>query len=712
MPPRETSSLLHGLPGCIFSNGSPRTVFGAEPGGRLVHVSQVPDGAYALVCPDCASPLIARRGEQRVWHFAHIAAAECRRAGETALHRMAKEIISESMSILLPAFEVDTGVQSLVVQQEREVTFDRIDEEVPQEGFRPDLLATLSANGKAHRLLIEVYVTHRVDEVKLARLRRNGVSVIEIDLSRVGRTLSGVELKELILRAAPRRWLVHRAEERLQRKAFRMETAAFADHERRRKHAIAMEAKEDAERQAAKKLAPTIDDPRLQAAAGVARRNWSFLDMEELFNIPAADGIFDVPRDVWRGFVLSPLSPWRKEPYVFGFRVDVTDFARQIGMEMREKGWVKSAFARPLTTFRTGRREDWDPVCDAIRAFLVDGLGRYGFATTGAIQEVYIDKARRSMALGWRDGLNWAGRVCALVEELAIYEVSVSLARRALAPGVTIEEILEVGTVRSAGGAVSLLNILHEIQTGMPRFGTRHDAAFFRREGISLSCPGDHAEGATERALAHVQEDHRSRWRGQLDALVARRSAALLASLRDLDRRGLFPHDLAVAAGFGDLLSEAHLRARLTCLLPVEGSDPFGVAKAHVDGAARCIEVLGQCLEAVAQIAEASSSPALADLLRREGAAASFALTDRFGGAYDVETFARAAEAVATLERIGSRYGYGEEFAMRALTSIPPGAGSRLVELMFDPACVVPFRKALNDVISRQRPLPWIMPSM
>lgn len=72
--------------------------------GHLVHVDDVPNGEVCgCTCPECGSKLIAKnKGQHNQHHFAHIGGSDCVGAVESALHLMAKEILSEGKKIMLP----------------------------------------------------------------------------------------------------------------------------------------------------------------------------------------------------------------------------------------------------------------------------------------------------------------------------------------------------------------------------------------------------------------------------------------------------------------------------------------------------------------------------------------------------------------------------------------------------------------------------------
>lgn len=79
--------------------------------GHLVHVDDVPNGeACGCTCPECDSKLIAKnKGQHNQHHFAHVGGSDCVGAVESALHLMAKEILSEGKKIMLPRYPLQVG---------------------------------------------------------------------------------------------------------------------------------------------------------------------------------------------------------------------------------------------------------------------------------------------------------------------------------------------------------------------------------------------------------------------------------------------------------------------------------------------------------------------------------------------------------------------------------------------------------------------------
>ncbi|MBI5774692.1 MAG: hypothetical protein HZA89_13230 [Verrucomicrobia bacterium] len=173
----------------------------------LVHISEAQRGlACACVCPRCKEPLIARKGTITVHHFAHHKGAECAKAVETALHLASKQILAERREITLPAVQIEfhSYRAPIPISAERIFHLDEVRAEHHTEDIVPDILAY--SGGVP--LMIEIRVTHEVDKIKLAKIRRLGISAIEIDLSSICRTFSRDELLDAVIhQTANKKWL-------------------------------------------------------------------------------------------------------------------------------------------------------------------------------------------------------------------------------------------------------------------------------------------------------------------------------------------------------------------------------------------------------------------------------------------------------------------------------------------------------------------------
>jgi len=139
------------------------------------------DGTIALVhnasatgpfhCIGCGKPMVARRGEERIWHFAHSTDGRC--SGETALHKAAKEIIAGALRRSLeinphPAFLAsyrcpycrDTHAIDLIVET------GKIEVETQIGPVIPDIVLK-DTSGNPHAV-IEVVVSHAPEDSALA----------------------------------------------------------------------------------------------------------------------------------------------------------------------------------------------------------------------------------------------------------------------------------------------------------------------------------------------------------------------------------------------------------------------------------------------------------------------------------------------------------------------------------------------------------------
>lgn len=78
----------------------------------LLDVADVPRGRKCgCICPSCKTPLIARQGTQKEWHFAHASRSvysetksECEFSFYVAARLMARQLIGDSLSINLPEY--------------------------------------------------------------------------------------------------------------------------------------------------------------------------------------------------------------------------------------------------------------------------------------------------------------------------------------------------------------------------------------------------------------------------------------------------------------------------------------------------------------------------------------------------------------------------------------------------------------------------------
>ena len=167
---QEVSGLL--LPVAIDNRGLWRTA------------TEVPRGrACNCRCPGCDQPVIARRGEYRRPHFAHVSrSSQLRTCNETALHRLCKEVIRDSVGkcLTLPR---SGGYNVRIASVKTEVEIDVI-------ARRVDLLADVSLESQKDKkpaskrqLAIEICVSNRKDQAYCFDMRKVGLPAVEIVVS-------------------------------------------------------------------------------------------------------------------------------------------------------------------------------------------------------------------------------------------------------------------------------------------------------------------------------------------------------------------------------------------------------------------------------------------------------------------------------------------------------------------------------------------------
>lgn len=148
-----------------------------DSNGQLITIENAIRGlACNCFCISCGEPVIARKGLIREHHFAHSSQKEsCNIQRESLLHLYAKEVIRNKLGLQLPPMPGTSESED----QTSWWDFERVDEEVPQPGFQPDLVAHLIDGSQ---LFIEIAVTSFIDEEKLARIKTVGIHTVEIDL--------------------------------------------------------------------------------------------------------------------------------------------------------------------------------------------------------------------------------------------------------------------------------------------------------------------------------------------------------------------------------------------------------------------------------------------------------------------------------------------------------------------------------------------------
>lgn len=193
--------------------------------GKIVCISEILEEQRGLkcncTCPGCGMPLQARLGEKKQRHFAHSnTSCDIVSAQQTALHMLAKEIIEEEKTLLLPGIVIkrsetsfrDSGnyivsrlPSSLEYRTPRKITCESVILEKRISDIIPDIVITVA--GKP--CLVEIAVTHFVDDNKEEKIKKLGLPLLEIDISSLyGSGLDKAQIHDAIInKLENKRWV-------------------------------------------------------------------------------------------------------------------------------------------------------------------------------------------------------------------------------------------------------------------------------------------------------------------------------------------------------------------------------------------------------------------------------------------------------------------------------------------------------------------------
>ena len=175
---------------CFFKSMQDRLLtYGIAENNSLKHVLDVPNGLSCnCVCPKCLEPLIAKNNplNQKLPHFAHRSGVECAGAYESALHKLAKEVLKITRTLRLPDYHHDYdrwNPKSLFLKSSQ-VDFDEVKlEQTLVNTFNDEIVADAVAIKDGREIIVEFANTHFVDEEKASKIVRIRKACIEIDIS-------------------------------------------------------------------------------------------------------------------------------------------------------------------------------------------------------------------------------------------------------------------------------------------------------------------------------------------------------------------------------------------------------------------------------------------------------------------------------------------------------------------------------------------------
>ena len=201
--------------------------------GKIVSIHDIPSEKYGLrcncICPGCGGALSARLGKstssskkKKRHHFAHHKeACNLVQAQQTALHMLAKEIIEQEKLFAFPGYSVSIeeinwrdkfhnlcGMPNVIeVQKPYKAACQKVTLEERISDFIPDII--VERNGRV--CLIEIAVTHFVDEEKQRKIDELRIPLVEVDLSPfIGQPMTRDLIKDILVNQfSNKRWLYY-----------------------------------------------------------------------------------------------------------------------------------------------------------------------------------------------------------------------------------------------------------------------------------------------------------------------------------------------------------------------------------------------------------------------------------------------------------------------------------------------------------------------
>lgn len=195
----------------IIANGIIRY---ALKNGHTVHISEVVNGlACNCICSCCEGKLVAHKGLKNIEHFQHYSMEECTGAYETSIHLAAKRLFEHHHRVVIPPYWVSIskyGRREAVKQNE--YVAQRVITEKKVNDFKPDVhLKVKQVDGeKIESLIVEIAVTHFIDKEKKQKIIKNGISTIEINLSKLSREADDIEIWEHLTNPENITWIFNR----------------------------------------------------------------------------------------------------------------------------------------------------------------------------------------------------------------------------------------------------------------------------------------------------------------------------------------------------------------------------------------------------------------------------------------------------------------------------------------------------------------------
>lgn len=182
--------------------------------GKIVSINEAERGLNCnCLCIGCKQRLIAKKGKKQIHHFAHYNAIECGKSNQTLIHLKAKDILLKAKKIKLPDLYIEfpnSGKNKELIKSADYISIDHVILEKKLDSIIPDIIV-ISNNQK---LIIEVVVTHDIDDEKFQKIKKMNIPTLKIDLSKK-EELTDKELeKNIIDNLENKTWIFNRLSEK------------------------------------------------------------------------------------------------------------------------------------------------------------------------------------------------------------------------------------------------------------------------------------------------------------------------------------------------------------------------------------------------------------------------------------------------------------------------------------------------------------------
>lgn len=367
-----------------WSTDRAELVYGERPSGEIVHISSVERGLQCdCICPGCRRSLVAKtKAEKQVAHFAHSGPA-CGGGPETALHKLAKQIIAEELRLLLPERLAVFGEKQRLLSEIMEMKFDLA--KVEYNDLR-DVVPDLYLVRQGRSLFVEVAVTHKCDELKIGRLRNRGISSVEIDLSGIPRDARLEDVRDAVLKTAPRSWIFNKGiDEGLE--SLRMEVAREEEEQQR-----------EFEEQA-KKLAEVYRAAKGAVPSGFKRdRNWQLLERvggTDLVGVEFdGNAVFAVSPIQWQITVLIDVLLHRKLGRYLQTPVSICQHLQRHDLIRADFLYLRETVESRVTQLQEDFRAPWRVVSAYLDFLTEKGIAAHlmkGYTIAPAVGSLWIE---------------------------------------------------------------------------------------------------------------------------------------------------------------------------------------------------------------------------------------------------------------------------------------------------------------------------------